>query len=681
MTNDYRWQRVDDLVSSSLHSAHHNDSEQLNKESSSLAMGDNALVNGVNLLSIQDELVLHEMLDRSEDYEDRKKIRARLKDVLADMRAKREEMIRHRENEREEMLRNRVRDAEEQKRRTLAMYDAMAKSAPAGGNKVMDVNYLREDSFGTKHVHESHDKVRGQWPNACSTTLSFTYSQLLNIRNDLTNNSKESTPGSPTTIGSHKVDQVEEAIRLRQREANERKARTLAAYDTAAKSGPAGSARFIDFDAVRPEDLAMNSKQKPSSCFQMKGGVPITAPVRPLIAPPKEEEYDPMEAAIRKRQQECDDRKRRTLDAYDKAARSRPAGAPISVYIPYCEGIEPVIEVAGRLYQPKVDDSQTTPSTPPRSRHQFFEHPTQMQPRYRAPGVAEDLDVNHFYRPNKYVADHAQIPQQQQSQPPPPPPPQTQQQQAFNRQNQQQQAFNRPNQQYQSQQYRQPPFGQQQQQQIQQQQNQQNQLQQSHYNQQDDSKQQFRSSHYYQPNQAANQSRNRWIFYYVDFSLCKLITNKAKAESPREKFQRMDSSSGGSTNGTKSSTGITFSKPAATTNINRSPTAIKEMLLNWVKSKTKEYENVKIENFSTTWNDGMAFCALIHHFYPDAFDFKSLDPKNRRYNFDLAFRVAEEKGDVAPLLEVDDMVIMKKPDWKCVFTYVQSLYRRFHNVD
>lgn len=34
-------------------------------------------------------------------------------------------------------------------------------------------------------------------------------------------------------------------------------------------------------------------------------------------------------------------------------------------------------------------------------------------------------------------------------------------------------------------------------------------------------------------------------------------------------------------------------------------------------------------------------------------------------------------ADIAPLLEVEDMVRMKNPDWKCVFTYVQSFYRRF----
>ncbi|KAH7955801.1 hypothetical protein HPB52_003894 [Rhipicephalus sanguineus] len=113
----------------------------------------------------------------------------------------------------------------------------------------------------------------------------------------------------------------------------------------------------------------------------------------------------------------------------------------------------------------------------------------------------------------------------------------------------------------------------------------------------------------------------------------------------------------------------------------RSASDIKEMLLNWCKSKTKGYEHVDIQNFSTSWNDGMAFCALIHHFYPDAFDYEQLEPKNRRHNFDLAFRTAEEQAGISPLLDTEDMVLMKKPDWKCVFTYVQSLYRNLVNKD
>ncbi|XP_026687582.1 smoothelin-like protein 1 [Diaphorina citri] len=73
-------------------------------------------------------------------------------------------------------------------------------------------------------------------------------------------------------------------------------------------------------------------------------------------------------------------------------------------------------------------------------------------------------------------------------------------------------------------------------------------------------------------------------------------------------------------------------------------------MLSWVKAQTAEYKNVQIDNFSTSWNDGMAFCALIHHFYPHAFDFDKLSPQQRRHNFELAFRVAEEEADLSSIL-------------------------------
>lgn len=41
-----------------------------------------------------------------------------------------------------------------------------------------------------------------------------------------------------------------------------------------------------------------------------------------------------------------------------------------------------------------------------------------------------------------------------------------------------------------------------------------------------------------------------------------------------------------------------------------------------------------------------------------------------------------EKIDVPPLIAVSDMLAMKdKPDWKCVFTYIQSVYRKLHDKD
>ncbi|KAH0515840.1 Smoothelin [Microtus ochrogaster] len=126
--------------------------------------------------------------------------------------------------------------------------------------------------------------------------------------------------------------------------------------------------------------------------------------------------------------------------------------------------------------------------------------------------------------------------------------------------------------------------------------------------------------------------------------------------------------------------------------------SIKQMLLDWCRAKTRGYEHVDIQNFSSSWSDGMAFCALVHNFFPEAFDYGQLSPQNRRQNFEMAFSSAETHADCpqlldtedmvrlrepdwkmlvdcVPLVEVEDMMIMgKKPDPKCVFTYVQSLY-------
>nr|KAF6312251.1 smoothelin [Pipistrellus kuhlii] len=126
--------------------------------------------------------------------------------------------------------------------------------------------------------------------------------------------------------------------------------------------------------------------------------------------------------------------------------------------------------------------------------------------------------------------------------------------------------------------------------------------------------------------------------------------------------------------------------------------SIKQMLLDWCRAKTRGYEHVDIQNFSSSWSDGMAFCALVHNFFPEAFDYGQLSPQNRRQNFEVAFSSAETHADCpqlldtedmvrlrepdwkmlvdcVPLVEVEDMMIMgKKPDSKCVFTYVQSLY-------
>ncbi|XP_035514347.1 smoothelin isoform X5 [Morone saxatilis] len=103
--------------------------------------------------------------------------------------------------------------------------------------------------------------------------------------------------------------------------------------------------------------------------------------------------------------------------------------------------------------------------------------------------------------------------------------------------------------------------------------------------------------------------------------------------------------------------------------------SIKQMLLDWCRAKTRSYEHVDIQNFSSSWSNGMAFCALVHNFFPESFDYSSLSPSNRRQNFEVAFSTAEKLVDCPQLLDVDDMVKMREPDWKCVYTYLQEFYR------
>ncbi|KAK9520443.1 hypothetical protein VZT92_020328 [Zoarces viviparus] len=113
-----------------------------------------------------------------------------------------------------------------------------------------------------------------------------------------------------------------------------------------------------------------------------------------------------------------------------------------------------------------------------------------------------------------------------------------------------------------------------------------------------------------------------------------------------------------------------------------SASSIKQILLEWCRSKTIGYQNMELHNFSSSWSDGMAFCALVHSFFPTEFDYNCLSPADRKHNFELAFGTAEVKAGCDRLIEVEDMMIMgRKPDPMCVFTYVQSLYNHLRKFE
>ncbi|XP_031959401.1 EH domain-binding protein 1 isoform X8 [Corvus moneduloides] len=153
---------------------------------------------------------------------------------------------------------------------------------------------------------------------------------------------------------------------------------------------------------------------------------------------------------------------------------------------------------------------------------------------------------------------------------------------------------------------------------------------------------------------------------------------KRKAPEPPNLLPKTEMGMGENMSAIPASRGLSSSpkpSPIPSPVLGRKPNASQSLLV-WCKEVTKNYRGVKITNFTTSWRNGLSFCAILHHFRPDLIDYKSLNPQDIKENNKKAYDGFASLG-ISRLLEPSDMVLLAIPDKLTVMTYLYQIRAHF----
>ena len=103
-----------------------------------------------------------------------------------------------------------------------------------------------------------------------------------------------------------------------------------------------------------------------------------------------------------------------------------------------------------------------------------------------------------------------------------------------------------------------------------------------------------------------------------------------------------------------------------------------ETLLTWLAKQVETYEKVVISDMTTSFQSGLALCAIIHRYRPDLIDFYTLEAKDCVGNLQLAFEILDHELGISPLMKACELAdVTKIPDKLTMMSYLSQIYECF----
>jgi len=99
-----------------------------------------------------------------------------------------------------------------------------------------------------------------------------------------------------------------------------------------------------------------------------------------------------------------------------------------------------------------------------------------------------------------------------------------------------------------------------------------------------------------------------------------------------------------------------------------------DKLLKWIQKRVNQYHAVNVTNFTTSWEDGKALCALMNYLLGDeALKTEDVSPDDKDKNLAMAIKCATDNG-VPELIQASEVGL----DRRSMITYLHMVYTKLH---